>query len=178
MENIGSITYRPDLNQMSIPRSCSRKALRFFERFDPEKVKTFVGLVLLGIEPIRKPEDVHLEAFLAESWRVETFREYSPRGLGLVVYPRQGEIKTFYLNPETKFFSDNHTNPDPLTITTLEYGLHIHRTRTEDYLWVGHTDKSVPNRITGGLLFKTNPFEHPRRYPGFDKFTKLKLIRY
>lgn len=170
MENLGSIKYRPDLNQIYLG---SKKVIRFFERFDPEKVVQFMQLILSGITPTKELEDVHLEAFLASHDRLRQFREDYSRILSLVVYPREGEVKQFRLNSKTKLFSDIHRNSDPLTVKQLDYGVHIHPKKTEDYVWIDYKNQSVPNRITGGLFFKQNPFRNIDIYEGFIDFAKL-----
>lgn len=170
MENLGSVIYRPDLNQVYLG---SKKTIRFFEVFDPTTIQKFIQLILSGITPVKELEDIHLEAFLASQDRLRRFKEDFSRILGLVVYPKEGEIKQFRLNQETEFFSDIHQNPDPLTIRGLKYGLHIHPKKTDDYVWVDYNNQSVPNRITGGLLFKRNPIKNPRKYAGFSKFIEL-----
>jgi hypothetical protein len=170
MENIGSITYRPELNQVYLR---SRRIIRFFEQFDPTKIQEFIKLVLSGITPAKELDDIHLEAFLGFQERMNLFIEDPSKTLGILVYPRAGEIKEFQLNPETEFLSNIHQNSDPLTIINLKYGLHVHPTRTNDYIWIPNNSHSIPNRITGGLVFKTNPFKNPNKYPGFSEFTKL-----
>ncbi|MBS3075126.1 hypothetical protein J4429_01575 [Candidatus Pacearchaeota archaeon] len=172
MENIGSVTYRPDLNQVYLK---TRRTIRFFEHFNPEKIQKFIKLVLSEITPVRDLEDIHLEAFLATQERIKQFKEDSPTCLGILVYPKSGGIKNFQLNSETEFFSDAHQNTDPLTIIKLKYGLHVHGIRTEDCIQYSYVDSSIPNRITGGLFFKRNPFKCPSKYQGFLRFTRLNL---
>ena len=86
--------------------------------------------------------------------------EFPPREVIVCAFPDSGQI-SYLLNSEEAFFSNAHQNPDPLVVQDIERGIHLHPTRTEDYLLEYRRPcPSIPNRVNGLVLFRRNVREY------------------
>ncbi len=170
--NVGSIKYRVDLNNIECDRR-SRKALEeFFAEHGTAAIMKGLNLLIKRLIP-KTEGDVHLEGFFAEGNAFCRMKDI-PTHLSMVIYPSKGQVKRYVLS-DAVFFSNAHTNPDPLIITNIDESLYLHPECRDDFFRlrpVGRvfTDFYIPSLVHNGVFFKRNPFLCPKDYEGFQRF--------
>jgi len=161
-----SFKYREDLNKVAWAKRDQKRICRFFEENGERGIRRGIELILQEIIPADDGE-AHLEAFLA-TCHVAGFIMSRPTELTMLVYPAKGEVKRYALAQED-FFSNVHLDPDPLSVTNIQAGIHLHPTKTSDRVWIpGNLYAS--NIITAALFYKKNPLANLALYPGFEEF--------
>lgn len=170
-ENICSIKYLPTLNKVNTWNSRGRIFL------DIDRLELFrkcLDTFFEEIIPSKKGEGIQLGYFYSSAYHLDKFIETPFTGFTLLIFPSKGEIKKYVLNKEEEFLTNIHNNPDPIIISDIKTKLYLHPKKDENFLYVANR-KSIPNRIFGAILFKHNPIEKPKLYPGFEEFLDAKI---
>lgn len=164
MEGVERIIYTPSLNKIAIHHA---KISTFYDNMHIDVVKKCLSVILEKIEAA-SDEELIIDSFLAHYSYLQIIDDSIQTHLGLLLYPKHGKVKHYFLNPKEDFFSNVHMQGDPLIVRDIQTGLHVHPRRTEDILEFRRF--AVSNRIEGALLFKRNPFEDLDYYEGFREF--------
>ncbi len=163
--NLGSLKYREDLNAL-YEQKHGKRAIAFVVKYGDRAIRN--GLKIIVEDITTKSEgDVHLEAFLAQSERIQRFIR-KPPGFSIIVYPSKGEVEKYELTKK-EFFTNIHKNPDPLIVQDIRQKIYLHPIVTDDVFWVPGK-KWAPNIVEGAIFFKKNPFLNYENYPGFKEF--------
>lgn len=165
MKNLLSLKYRAGLDKVW---ARGERAILYMNRIHFEPIQNAVNTIIEEVTPMDN-NGVHLCVSLATSDALAQFMEHPPRWLTAIVFPLHEEVKGYMLSSSQRLFSNVHANSDPLIVRDIETKLYLNPKIAEDRIWMPGNEY-VPNRIDGMILFRKNPYDRAKDYPGFEHF--------
>ncbi len=183
VKGVSRIFYDPELNR-PIPKR--KDAKQFLMNIPLDAIFRFLDTTVREVVA-KDDSDIRIVACFSEPYIIgrtilELIRGEYPLCKGdfsMILYPHEGQVGQYLLNPESSFFSNAHQNLDTVIINDLkeivlneEFG-----PRTLKF-GKGSYNKSdfIRNYVSGGLLLK-RPLKDYAGFKNYLEWPKMEIIR-
>ncbi len=180
IEGVSRVFYEPELNR-PVPKR--RDATRFLREIPIKAVFRFLSATIRGVTT-NDDSDVRLTAFLSKPYIIdrtllglEDYHHLCEGDFSMIIYPSEGEINQYVLNPETSFFSNAHQDSETVIVNGLKKIILNEEFKPKSLKFgKGSWGRSdfIFNYVDGGILLK-KPIDKYKEFNDYLDYSEERL---